>query len=204
MTYNARSLFERAASLDVRANNLELTGTYRLEVERTGGPTHVFYGRTEARPWIAERHDTRAWRVERPTGYLLRFVLSRDSSSLPVPGPAPRRRDRHGNGADNSEIAVHLPGTDAPGGTRRFTASVMLVNFIGAFHDVDRSLSSWESAWFDGHFRSDGFYDVAEFVLWPDGRVTLTQREELAPGQVVTLRGERISRDTWECSGEEC
>jgi hypothetical protein len=41
-------------------------------------------------------------------------------------------------------------------------------------------------------------------VLWPDGRVTFTQREEFAPDRVVTLRGERISTDAWECSHDPC
>ena len=205
MRTSARVLFERAATLDVRANARELVGTYRLEVERTGGPTHVFYGRTEVRPRYALRGDTAAPFIERPPGYHLRFTLALDSASLPRPGPGRRHRNAYGgNDTDNSHIDVRLPAVAAADGTRRFRGSVLLVNFGSAFHGRDPELTTWEHDWFHVHFHDMSIDDVAEIVLWPDGRVTFTQREEAAPGRVVTLRGERISGAAWECSGYDC
>jgi hypothetical protein len=206
MRYNARTVFWRAANSDVRTNARELVGTYRLEVERTGGPTHVFYGRTEIRPRHALRTtDTAAVFLQQPPGYRLRFTLARDSSSLPRPGPGRRHRDAYGgNGPDNGWIDVRLPAIDSADGTRRFRAFVPLVNFAWSFRGDDRELYDWDHEWRRGHYREDAINAFAEFVLWPDGRVTFTQREELTPGRVVTLRGERVSGAAWECSGDQC
>jgi hypothetical protein len=207
MWRNARVLFERAANADVQANFRELAGTYRMEIERTGGPTLVFYGRTEIRPRNAVMQiDSAAPWADHSHGYLLRFTLARDTSTLPQPGPGRRHRDPFGSSfsPSNSEIVVRLPAVDTAGGARRFRGYVMLVNFIFALRDQDAELTRWEHDWFDGNFRDDAIPDVTEFVTWPDGRVTFTHREELAPDRVVTLRGERISPVAWECSGTQC
>ena len=201
--YNSRSLFQRAASIHVGATALDLTGTYRLSVAREGGPAYLFYGRTEAHPWRAERHDTLAWRYERPTGYQLRFSLSRDSSTLPAPGPGHQHRDAYGgHGPGNSEIFVRVPPVEAPDRARRFAGSVMLVNFARVFRDS--LLTDWDHTWYQRHADNMTLPPVGEFVLWPDGRVTFTQREEVGPGQVIVLRGERISHLTWECAETGC
>jgi len=205
LKYNARWLFDLAASLDVRAHALELTGTYRLEIERTGGSPYVFHGRTEVRPTHALFADTMGRYLRAPLGYHLRFTLSLDSATLPKPGPGRRHPRAYGSrDAANSEITVHLPGTDAPDGTRRFRASVSVGNFVSAFDGVDRLLEDWEVQSKYGPARARAVYDDAEFVLWPDGRLTFTQRTTVSPDQVVTLRGERISRDAWECAGDRC
>ncbi|HEX6749393.1 MAG TPA: hypothetical protein VF092_19010 [Longimicrobium sp.] len=206
--WNARVQFRRAADADVRANARELAGTYRLEVERTGGPTQVFYGRTEIRPRFALRPaDTALIVQERPAGYQLRFTLSRDSTRLPRPGPGIKHRDAFGASYDasNSTIDVRFPGTVDADGTRRFRGYVMLVNFAAAFRDADPEISRWEYEWYRQSYRSDaGVNEYAEIVVSPDGRVTFTQREELGPDRVVTFRGERISGVAWECTGYQC
>lgn len=203
---HARVMFDRASSFDVRANARELVGTYRLELERTGGPTHVFYGRTEIRPQYAlQPEDTATIARDQPPGYRLRFTMSADSSSLPSTGPGRRHRTPYGgNTAANSNLDVRLPATVAADGTRRLRAYVMLVNFSGYFRRADPLLADWDYEWFRRYWDSDGPNVYAEFAVSPDGRVTFTQRQELAPGQVVTLRGERISGDAWQCIREDC
>ncbi len=206
--WNARVLFQRAADADVRANARELVGTYRLEVERSGGTTQVFYGRTEIRTRFALRPpDTAMVIQERPTGYQLRFTLSRDSSRLPRPGRGIKHRDAFGASYDasNSTIDVRFPGTVDADGTRRFRGYVMLVNFASAFRDADPEISRWDYEWYRQNYRRDaGVNEHAEIVLSPDGRVSFTQREEVGPGRVLTLRGERVSGVAWECTGYQC
>lgn len=205
--WNARAMFDRAAGADVRANARELVGTYRLEVARTGGPTHVFYGRTEVYPRSAlAPADTATIIQDRPAGYTLRFTLSRDSSRLPRPGPGRRHRDAiGGNSTANSEIQVRFPASSTADAAKRFHGYVMLVNFIYDFHGADPELPSWEHEWFRGHYHFDrGVNDGAEFVIGADGRVTFTQREELARDRVVVLRGERISGTAWQCARDDC
>jgi hypothetical protein len=62
----------------------------------------------------------------------------------------------------------------------------------------------WEHEWFERHWDSDGPNIHAEFAVSPNGRVTFTQRQVLAPDSVVTVRGERISGDAWQCVKEGC
>jgi hypothetical protein len=198
---NAGSWFARAATLDVRANALELVGTYRLEIQRTGGPPYVFGGRTEVRPWFALRaEDTAAVVLRQAPGYRLRFELRREESALPAPGM--RRPGR--TPSANSEIDVRLPASVSPDGTRRYRAYVQLVNISGQLSRMDRELSAWNYEWYRAHHQFDGVNVYAEFVVTPDGRVTLTQREELDPRREVTLRGERISGEAWECPRAGC
>jgi hypothetical protein len=202
---HARTMFDRASSFDVRAHARELVGTYRLEVERTGGPTHVFHGRTEIQPQYALRPgDTTIIARDQPSGYRLRFTMSADSSSLPRSGPGRRHRDAYGgNTAANSRIDVRLPATMDADGTRRLRGHVMLVNFGYFFHASDPELWNWAHEWFRRDYDFDGPNLYAEFVVTPEGRVTFTQREVYAPDQVVTLRGERISGGAWQCAREE-
>jgi hypothetical protein len=80
----------------------------------------------------------------------------------------------------------------------------MLVNFAYAFNDADPELRRWDHEWSGTIHREEAFAAPAELVLWPDGRVTFIQREELAPDRVITLRGERISRDAWTCPDWQC
>ena len=63
---------------------------------------------------------------------------------------------------------------------------------------------SWDDEWYGRHYRERAPNQFAEFVLWPDGRVTFTQRQEPAPDRVITIRGERVSGVAWECSGRSC
>lgn len=203
---HARVMFQQAARIDVRNAHPELAGTYRLEIERTGGPTHRFYGRTEIRPQFALRAaDTAAVVLDQPPGYRLRLTLSGDSTSLPRPGPGRRHRNPYGgNTAANSHLDVRLPaGTDADG-TRRFRGYVMMVNFRRFFRTHDPALSEWEYEWFRRSHDHDGPNVFAEIVVSPDGRVTFTQRQELDPDRVITIRGERISGDAWQCVQEGC
>jgi len=203
--WNARAMFQHAAGADVRANARDLVGTYRLEIERTGGPPLVFYGPTEIRPRFALRPpDTATIIQERPTGYELRLTLSRDSARLPRPGPGIKHRDAFGASYDasNSVIDVRFPGTADADGTRRFRGYVMLVNFTDAFRREDPELPRWEYEWYRQNYHPDaGVNEYAEIAIHPDGRVTFTQREQLGADRVVTLRGERISGVAWECTG---
>lgn len=203
---HARGMFGRAATLAVRAGSRELAGTYRLEVQRTGGPTHVVYGRTEVRPLFAlPPGDTSTIAPEQPPGYRLRLALSADSASLPRPGPGRRHRTAYGgNTAANSHVDVRLPATVLPDGTRRLRAYVMLVNFASFFRAADRPLYDWDYEWFRREHDFDGVNVHAEFTVAPDGRVTFVQRQALEPGRVVTVRGERISGDAWQCAREDC
>ncbi len=204
--HNARAMFNRASTLSVRADARELVGTYRLEIERTGGPTHVIYGRTEIQPQHALRsEDTSAVALDQAPGYRLRFTLAGDSSALPVPGPGRRHRQPlGGNTAANSHIDVRLPAAVEADGTRRLRAYVLLVNFGYYFRNTDRTLYEWNYEWFKRHWDTDGPNIYAEFAVSPNGRVTFTQRQVLAPDSVVTLRGERISGDAWQCVKEGC
>lgn len=199
---HARVLFERAARADARRGFRDLVGTYRVEVQRTGGAPQVVYGRTEIRPVLAlHSEDTSAVVLNQPPGYRLRFTLAGDSSSLPKPGPGRRHRTPlGGNDAANSEFEVRLPAVTSPDGTRRYRAYVMLVNFGYYFRDKDRPVYDWDYEWFRQRYSHDGPNVYAEFVVSPDGRVTFTQRQELGPDRVVTLRGERISGDSWQCT----
>ncbi|HKP74696.1 MAG TPA: hypothetical protein VJT67_04100 [Longimicrobiaceae bacterium] len=200
--YNAAHVFRRAADYDVRAHGLDLVGTYRFEVQRTGGPALVFYGRTDVRPWYALRPDSTDPYPARPPGYRLRLTLSRDSAALPRPGPGLRHRQAlGGHGAANSYFDVRLPPARDSAGALRFRGSAMLLNFAGAFHAEDRELSEWDHEWYRQHNGDYGLAAGADIVVWPDGRVTLEQREELAPDRVVILRAERISTVAWECTG---
>ena len=86
----------------------------------------------------------------------------------------------------------------------RPAAHVMLLNFTGYFRRTDLPLSEWDYEWFRKYHHFDTPNEFAEIVVSPDGRVTFTQRQELAQDRVITVRGERISRNAWQCAGARC
>lgn len=194
-----------AASADVRSRPSELAGTYRMEMQRTGGPLLTFYARSALRPSFALRSDdTTAVLAGHTSGYQLALSLHADSSRLPVPG-GPVRPAYGGHGRDNGYLNVRLPASDTGDGTLRFGGYVLTLDFSGWFRRQDPDLhEEWETPFFRRYLDQEQQWFPAEIVMTPDGRVTITQRMELSPGRVLTIRGERISTVAWECEKDEC
>lgn len=205
IVWAAASVMNAAASADVRMRPSELAGTYRMEMQRTGGPLLTFYARSALRPSFALRSaDTMAVLAGQTGGYQLALSLHADSSDLPVPGGRIRRA-YGGHGRDNGYVNVRHPPAVAEDGTRRFEGYVLTLNFSGWFHRQDPELSDhWDTPMFRRFLDHDQQWFPAEIVVTPDGRVTITQRMELAPGRVLTVRGERIDTTAWECAKDEC
>lgn len=201
----AAGIMTAAASADVRMRPSELAGTYRMEMQRTDGPVLTFYARSALRPSFALRGaDTAAVLAGQTAGYQLALSLHADSSGLPVPG-GPVRPAYGGHGRDNGYLNVGLPAAVAEDGTRRFQGYVLTLNFSGWFHRQDADLhDGWETPLFRRYLQQEQRWMPAEIVVTPDGRVTITQRMELAPGRVLIVRGERISATAWECATDEC
>lgn len=198
-------MLQAAASAELRSQPSELAGTYRMKMQRTDGPLLTFYARSGLRPSLALRPtDTTAVFAPQPSGYQLALSLNADSSGLPVPG-GPVRPAYGGHGWDNGYLNVRFPASVDDDGTRRFTGYVLTLNFSGWFHRQDPALSDeWEIPLFRRYLEQEEQWFPAEIVVAPDGRVTITQRMELAPGRVLTVRGERISTTSWECDKGEC
>jgi hypothetical protein len=187
--WSARGVHEAAATEAVRAAPSPVAGTWRLELSRTGGPTHVLYARTAPRPSYAlPDPDTSALvPAPQPAGYSLLAFFNADSSRLP------RRPEQARDFEGNGDIDVHLPGITAPDGSRRMPVWAEPVNFTGFFEDEDPELNAWADEQLQRFFKTETRSGMGEAVVWPDGRVTLTQVMEIGPGRVITLRGERIS-----------
>jgi hypothetical protein len=205
IVWAAASVMTAAASADVRMRPSELAGTYRMEMQRTGGPLLTFYARSALRPSFALRSaDTAAVLAGQAAGYQLALALSADSADLPVPG-GPVRRAYGGHGRDNGYVDIRLPASMAEDGTRRFEGYVLTLNFSGWFRRQDRELNDhWDTPMFRRFLDHNQQWFPAEIVVTPDGRVTITQRMELAPGRMLTIRGERIDTTAWECAKDEC
>jgi hypothetical protein len=201
----AAGVFEAAASADARSRSSELAGTYRMEMQRTGGPLLTFYARSALHPSFAVRTaDTATLFSGQSGGYQLALSLHADSSSLPIPGGRVRRA-YGGHERDNGYLNVRIPPAVAEDGTQRFEGYVLTLNFSGWFHRRDPALhDDWETPLFRRYLDQDQQWTPAEIVVTPEGRVTITQRMELSPGQVLTVRGERISTIAWECEKDEC
>ena len=72
------------------------------------------------------------------------------------------------------------------------------LRFTRLFFAEDRVLDKWATELYVNTGFGEGFpAEPAEVVLWPDGRVEWKQVMRIR-GQVVTLRGERISEVAWE------
>jgi hypothetical protein len=194
--WSARALHQEAASHAVRAAPSPLAGTWRFEVSRTGGPTHVFHARTAQRPSraLASRDTATLIAPSEAAGYSLRAVFSASPQALPGVGASPRGPDDQ---AENGELEVQLPGHPAPDGSLRFAGFAEPVNFTGLFFKTDPELDAWVGELLERFFETRERETLGEAVIWPDGRVTWTQVMEIGRGRVVTLRGERISDAAW-------
>jgi hypothetical protein len=185
--------YRYASDADVTRAPSPLAGTYRVEVQRTGGPVHVLYARTERTPfrslWPSDLLPIEI-PMEAP-GYALRMQFRRTEAELPPPG---RPVDLQRMAAQGGDLTVRYPVRE-DGGVRRHGGFLEPVNFVHLFAD-DRELDRIASAL----LRKHGFQgpDVAAIELGADGAVRLSQVETLGPGEAVTVRAERISRVTWE------
>lgn len=186
--WSAREVHRAAASEDVRAAPSPLAGTWRFELSRTGGPTHVLYARTASRPSYAlpDPDTSTLMPAPVPAGYSLPAFFHADSSRLP------RRPQQARRFEGNGDIEVHLPGHPAPDGSRRLPAWAEPVNFTGLFADEDPELHAGAVEQMRLPFEIEKRSGTGEVVVWPDGRVTLTQVIRIGPGREITLRGERI------------
>lgn len=201
----AAGVLTAAATADVRSRPSELAGTYRMQMQRTDGPLLTFYARTALRPSLALRSaDTTAVFAGQTAGYQLALSFHADSSDLPLPGG--RVRPAYGgHGRNNGYLNVRLPASVGDDGTRRFSGYVLTLNFSGWFSRQDPVLhDQWETPLFRRFLDQEQQWFPAEVVVTPDGRVTITQRMELAPGRELTIRGERVSTTAWECQEGEC
>jgi hypothetical protein len=199
--WSARALHVHAASHAVHAAPSPLAGTWRFEVSRTGGPTHVFYARTAQRPSHALPSRDTATLVFAPeaAGYSLKAAFGASPQALPGVDAPPRELDDKADG----DLEVQLPGHPAPDGSLRFQGWAEPVNFTGLFIKTDPQLDDWVGELLERFFETRERGTPGEAVIWPDGRVTWTQVMEIGPGRVVTLRGERISDAAWANAAED-
>lgn len=199
ISWSVRSIQRLAGTFAIQAEPSPLAGTYRFEVSRTGGPTHVFYGRTARRPTDAlPDADTGAADFFAPApGYRIEIYFHAAPPGLPAPDASRRRLEAFADeGAGH--VTVRLPGAQGSGGTRRFLAWTDPVRFTRMFFAEDRVLDKWATELYVNTGFGEGFpAEPAEVVLWPDGRVAWKQVMRIR-GQVVTFRGERISDVAWE------
>jgi hypothetical protein len=198
----ARVMYRTTTHAAVRAAPSPLAGTYRLEVSRTGGPVHVVYARTRRTADHALHSlDTATLFPGGAPGYAIRVSFRRSASSLPSPRPGrrPRLWRRVPPGPPEDELEVRLPAVRAADGSLHFRGHLGLWAVTHSLFPRDRELRDWIAEW---SRRESHNMQVdrppGEIVLWPDGRVELSEVMELAPGQAVTIRGERVSDVAWE------
>lgn len=195
--WSANGLHQLASSQALRASPAPLAGTWRFEVSRTDGPTHVFHARTALRPRyaLATRDTALLVFVPEPAGYNLEVSFQPEPSRLP---PTDAKPDEPYGSVGNGDLEIYLPGVAAADGSQRFAGWTEPVNFTGMFEDKDPQLEALASKQLQRFFMDPVRPALAEIVLWPDGRITWTQVMEVSPGQVVTLRGERVSTVAWD------
>lgn len=196
--YSVKSVGHAAAHASVQAAPSPLAGTYRVEVSRTGGPTHVAYVRTELVPHNALfASDTLIPPLPvAAEGYVLRTSSRRGASQLPSPRPRPLTRlwRRITGTPPGDRMEVWLPAEEATDGSRRFRGHLSLWSSAWSLFPDDPELRSWIGEW--SRRETDNMHvrnPAGEIVLRPDGSVEWTQVMELAPGQAVTMRATRIS-----------
>lgn len=192
---SAGSVHSVAATASVRASPSPLAGTWRLEVSRTGGPTHVLYARTAPRPSHASAGpDTSLVFAAAAPGYYLDVSYAREPSHLPRTDTA-RYQDARLAAAS---LEVRLPPAALPDGTRRFTGWAEPWDAARLLEQADPELRAWARERLDRHLPT-----TAEITLRPDGRAEWTQVTEIGPGRTITLRGVRVSGQAWEETREE-
>lgn len=187
--------YRYASDADVTRGLSPLAGTYRIEVQRTGGPVHVLYARTARTPngslWAGDLAPDAI--PAGPPGYRLLLQFRRDEADLPDPG---RPFDAYRNAAQGGDLEVRLPARDAGGGAQRHGGFLEPVNFVGLFPQ-DPELDRIASAILHKREFLAG-PDAAVIEVGADGGVRLSQVLPLGPREAVTVRAERISRVTWE------
>lgn len=203
--YSVESVSLEAAHASVQAAPSPLAGTYRVEVSRTGGPTHVAYVRTELVPRSALfASDTLIPLL--PTaaeGYVLRTSSRRGASQLPSLRPRPLTRlwRRITGTPPVDEMEVWLPAEEATDGSQRFRGHLSLWNSAWSLFPDDPELRRWIGEWSRRETRNMHVQNPpGEIVLRPDGSVEWTEVLQLAPGQAVTMRATRISDTALETS----
>jgi hypothetical protein len=107
------------------------------------------------------------------------------------------RRIGLGDRIDNAYLDVRFPGVEAPDGSVHFRGFLLTLDASWLLRE-DPQLYRLDSEWNRLRWREAVEKEPAEIVLWPDGRVEITQVAQLDAERTITVRGERISAAAWK------
>lgn len=172
-----------------------LAGTYRFTASVNGGEPLTFHARTSAVPeseWRPYQESDSLPGVDDPLqGYYLWLTAAGPAGSLE---PCMGGRCRRGL------VLVLANPEPGPDGARVWRGDVDLSLLSSALPD-NRALAQAARAEFARFNRRADAGEpeeiLARFVLRPDGSVVVEQTSVLDDGQTVTIRGERVSRDSF-------